>query len=148
VGTLAKKLSDLESMVAFYEKELYSLRSTRYTIDSIIGTSRVLETLKKDALKASANSLPVLISGESGTGKELFAQAIYHASSRKIFPFIRINCASIPKDLLESELFGYEKGAFTGARAEGKPESLNWLNGGPFFWMRLGIFLLKCNPSY
>jgi len=147
VGKLAKKLSALESMVEFYEKELYTLRSTRYTIDSIVGVSHGLNALKSDALKASANSLPVLITGESGTGKELFAQAIHHASLRKIYPFVRINCASIPKDLLESELFGYEKGAFTGAGAEGKPGKFELARSGTIFLDEIGDLPLEMQPK-
>ena len=121
VSKLASELKLLESKVKLYEAELLNLRSTRYTLDSIIGNSKALKALKLEALRASSNHFPVLICGESGTGKELFAQAIHHASSRKLYPFVRINCAAIPKDLLESELFGYEKGAFTGAASEGKP---------------------------
>ena len=77
--------------------------------------------------------MPVLITGESGTGKELFAQAIHHASQRKLYPFVRINCSAIPRDLFESELFGYEDGAFTGARSEGKPGKFELGQGGTVF---------------
>jgi len=147
VGKLAKKLSVLESKVEFYEKELYSLRSTRYTIDSIIGVSESIRFLKKEALRASGNNLPVLITGESGTGKELFAQAIHHASRRKIHPFIRINCAAIPKDLLESELFGYERGAFTGARSEGKPGKFELAQHGTIFLDEIGDLPLEMQPK-
>ncbi len=120
LSKLVRKLSLLELKVKLYEKELSFLHPTQYTIDSIIGCSDTILTLKKKALNAASIRFPVLIKGESGTGKELFAQAIHHASPRKLHPFIRINCANIPRDLLEAELFGYEKGAFTGARPEGK----------------------------
>lgn len=138
VGTLAKKLSLLESKLKLYEAELLALRSTRYTIDSIIGESRMIASLKAQALRAASSQLPVLISGESGTGKELFAQAIHHASERKIYPFVRINCAAIPKDLFESELFGYEKGAYTGAKEEGKPGKFELAHRGTIFLDEIG----------
>ncbi|MBU2647308.1 sigma 54-interacting transcriptional regulator [bacterium] len=147
VGKLAKKLSLLESKVELYEKELMSLRSTRYTFDSIIGKSEGMETIRQEALKASTNKLPVLISGESGTGKELFAQAIHHASPRNIYPFVRINCAAIPKDLLESELFGYERGAFTGANTSGKPGKIELADRGTLFLDEIGDLPLAMQPK-
>ncbi|MDJ0831394.1 MAG: sigma 54-interacting transcriptional regulator [Desulfobacterales bacterium] len=147
VGRLAKKLSLLESKVKLYEQELINLRSTRYTLDSIIGNSRSIKQLKKEALNASTNQFPVLISGESGTGKELFAQAIHHASPRKIYPFVRINCAAIPRDLLESELFGYEKGAFTGAKSKGKPGKFDLAHQGTIFLDEIGDLPLDMQPK-
>jgi PAS domain S-box-containing protein len=147
VGRLAEKLSVMESKVEFYEQELMSLRSTRYTIDSIVGVSSAMDNLKGEALRAASNNLPVLITGESGTGKELFAQAIHHASSRRLHPFIRINCSAIPKDLLESELFGYEKGAFTGARAEGKPGKFELAHHGSIFLDEIGDLPLEMQPK-
>ena len=147
VGKLARKLSLLESKVKLYEQELLNLRSTRYTLDSIIGKTRKIKYLKNEALKASSNQFPVLLSGESGTGKELFAQAIHHAGSRKLFPFVRINCAAIPKDLLESELFGYEKGAFTGAGVGGKPGKFELAHNGTVFLDEIGDLPLEMQPK-
>ncbi|MEA3333625.1 MAG: sigma 54-interacting transcriptional regulator, partial [Pseudomonadota bacterium] len=147
VKKLAGRLSLLESKVKLYEKELLSLRSTRYTFDSIIAESSVMEQLKKEALKAAATALPVLITGESGTGKEMFAQAIHHASNRRVQPFIRINCASIPRELLEAELFGYEKGAFTGARTSGKPGKFELANQGSIFLDEIGDMPLEMQPK-
>lgn len=147
VSKLANKLSMLESKVKLYEEELITLRSTRYTFDSIIGTSQAITILKKEALKAATNQFPVLITGDSGTGKELFAQAIHHASPRKLYPFVRINCSAIPKDLLESELFGYDKGAFTGAKAEGKPGKFEIANHGTVFLDEIGDLPLEMQPK-
>jgi transcriptional regulator with PAS, ATPase and Fis domain len=147
VRNLANRLSFLESKVKHYEEELINLRSTRYTFGSIIGKSKVINALKKEALNASTNQFPVLISGESGTGKELFAQSIHHASSRKLYPFVRINCAAIPRDLLESELFGYEKGAFTGARSSGKPGKFELAHQGTVFLDEIGDLPLEMQPK-
>jgi len=147
VGKLATRLSLLESKVKLYEQELINLRSTRYTFDSVIGRSRAISRLKKEALKATANQFPVLITGESGTGKELFAQAIHHASRRNIYPFVRINCAAIPRDLLESELFGYDKGAFTGARTGGKPGKFELANRGTVFLDEIGDLPIEMQPK-
>ncbi|MCX5888504.1 MAG: sigma 54-interacting transcriptional regulator [Deltaproteobacteria bacterium] len=147
VGKLASKLSLLESKVKYYEKELLNLRSTRYTFDSIIGVSKAIVSLKQEACRAASTGFPVLISGESGTGKELFAQAIHHASGRKMHPFIRINCAAIPKDLLESELFGYEKGAFTGAREGGKTGKFELAQQGSIFLDEIGDLPLEMQPK-
>ena len=147
VSKLANQLSMLESKVKLYEEELINLRSTRYTFDSIIGRSQAITILKKEALNAATNQFPVLITGDSGTGKELFAQAIHHASPRKLYPFVRINCSAIPKDLLESELFGYEKGAFTGAKAEGKPGKFEIANHGTVFLDEIGDLPLEMQPK-
>jgi PAS domain S-box-containing protein len=147
VGKLAKDLSMLESKVKLYEEELLTLRSTRYTFESIVGTSPSIENLKKEASKAANTNFPILISGESGTGKEMFAQAIHNASPRKWYPFIHINCAAIPKDLLESELFGYEKGAFTGASQQGKPGKLELANRGTVFLDEIGDMPLEMQPK-
>ncbi len=147
VGRLAEKLSELESRVRLYQKQLNSLRSTRYSFDSIIGESNALTRLKKEALQAAATNLSVLISGESGTGKELFAQSIHNASSRKLQPFIQLNCAAIPKDLLEAELFGYEKGAFTGANPSGKPGKFELADTGSLFLDEIGDLPLEMQPK-
>ena len=147
VVKLAKKLRHLESQVKRYKKELMTLRSTRYTLDSIIGNSRAIEELKQEALVAATNTYPVLIVGESGTGKELFAQSIHHASTRGAHPFVQINCAAIPKDLLESELFGYDRGAFTGARSAGKPGKFELAHQGTMFLDEIGDLPLAMQPK-
>jgi len=147
VGKLASELTLLESKVKLYEEELINLRSTRYTFDSIIGKSQAIMSLKLEARRAASNNFSVLISGASGTGKELFAQAIHHASTRKLYPFVRINCAAIPKDLLESELFGYEKGAFTGAGASGKPGKFELAHQGTVFLDEVGDLPLEMQPK-
>jgi PAS domain S-box-containing protein len=147
VSKLASDLALLESKVKLYEEELINLRSTRYTLDSIIGKSPAILALKLEARRAASNNFSVLISGESGTGKELFAQAIHHASARKLYPFVRINCAAIPKDLLESELFGYEKGAFTGAGSSGKPGKFELAHKGTVFLDEVGDLPLEMQPK-
>lgn len=147
LGRLAKKLSELESQVKLYQKQLNSMRSTRYSFDSIIGESKPLLRLKKEALQAAVTDLSVLISGESGTGKELFAQSIHNASSRRVQPFIQLNCAAIPKDLLEAELFGYSKGAFTGAKSTGKPGKFELADSGSLFLDEIGDLPLEMQPK-
>ena len=147
VGKLAKELSFLQSKLKMYEEELLTLRAERYTFDSILGTNPVIMSLKKEALRAAATNFPVLITGESGTGKEMFAQAIHNGSPRRLHPFIRINCASIPRDLLESELFGYEKGAFTGASPSGKYGKLELANKGTVFLDEIGDMPYEMQPK-
>ncbi len=89
--------------------------SSKYGLPIIIGRSRRISDVAQIVQKVASTKTTVLISGESGTGKELFARAIHHLSNRKQYPFVPINCAAIPRELLESELFGHEKGSFTGA---------------------------------
>ena len=147
VKILASKLSLLESKVQLFEKELFNLRSTKYTFNCIIGKSDEIKYLKNEAKNAASNDSTVLITGESGTGKELFSQAIHNASPRRSYPFVRINCAAIPKDLLESELFGYEEGAFTGAKAKGKPGKFELANNGTVFLDEIGDLPLDMQPK-
>jgi transcriptional regulator with PAS, ATPase and Fis domain len=147
VSRLASHLNMLESKLKLYEKELTSLRATRYTFDSIHGSSPALLALKESARKAAATDLPVLITGESGTGKELFAQAIHQASPRRTKPSIHINCAAIPRDLFESELFGYTGGAFTGASVGGKPGKIELADGGTLFLDEIGEMPLELQPK-
>jgi len=147
VAKLARKLSLLESKIKQYAKELITLRSTHYTFDSIVGVSSAITSLKREALKAAANSFPVFITGESGTGKELFAQAIHHASPRRIYPLVHINCSTIPRELVESELFGYSKGAFTGASSRGKPGKFELADHGTILLDEIGDMPLEMQPK-
>jgi PAS domain S-box-containing protein len=147
VRELAAKLSELKSRVQLFEKEIFDLRASKYTFNCIIGRSDVITNLKQEAAKAAANNSAVLVTGDSGTGKELFAQAIHNAGPRKLHPFVKINCAAIPRDLLESELFGYEEGAFTGARTKGKPGKFELANKGTIFLDEIGDLPLTMQPK-
>ncbi|MDR3560281.1 MAG: sigma-54-dependent Fis family transcriptional regulator [Negativicutes bacterium] len=135
---LATKLNKLQSELEYYKEELRKTFGGKYTIESIISKSEKMQWLKSIAIKAAKGQSTVLLMGESGTGKELFAHAIHHASSRRTAPFIKVNCAAIPENLLESELFGYEEGAFTGARKGGKPGKFELANGGTIFLDEIG----------
>ena len=104
-----------------------------YTFDSLIGKNRDFELSKRMAARIAAGNSNVLICGESGTGKELFAQSIHNASDRSNGPFVSINCAALPKELISSELFGYEEGAFTGARKGGSMGKFEQANQGTLF---------------
>lgn len=110
----------------------------KYRFEDIVGVSENLMECKNRAKKISKIEAPVLIIGESGTGKELFAQAIHNNSKRKNKPFLGINCASLSSDLLESELFGYEEGAFTGARKGGKKGLFELAHMGSLFLDEIG----------
>ncbi len=107
--------------------------SVRYSFDDVCGDSPALTRARETALAAAQNDLPVLLIGESGTGKEVFAQAIHVASPRRDRPFVPVNCAALPRELVESELFGYEGGAFTGARREGTSGKFEAADGGTIF---------------
>ena len=136
--TLAEKLDVLENKLKFYEKELKHYQKFRYTFSNIIGQSQSILKTKVLAEKAALGKSTVLLRGESGTGKELFAHAIHAASLRHDQPFVRVNCGAIPAELLESELFGYEEGAFTGAKKGGKPGKFELANKGTIFLDEIG----------
>ncbi|WP_338450972.1 sigma 54-interacting transcriptional regulator [Niallia oryzisoli] len=105
----------------------------KYSFDEIIGNSEAMNNAKELATRIATSNSTVLLTGESGTGKELFAQAIHGMSPRKNNPFIAVNCAAIPGELFESELFGYEPGAFSGAKKEGKPGKVELAMNGTLF---------------
>ena len=108
------------------------------TFSDIRSASSSMEMLKRKARRYAVTESTVVIYGESGTGKELFAQSIHNESSRKQFPFVAVNCGALPENLLESELFGYVKGAFTGARAEGKKGIFEIAHRGTLFLDEIG----------
>ncbi|HJB70794.1 MAG TPA: sigma 54-interacting transcriptional regulator [Candidatus Flavonifractor avistercoris] len=105
----------------------------KYTFDDVVGQSPTIRRCITILKKMSLTQLPVLLIGETGTGKELFAHAVHNASPRANGPFVAINCAAMPENLLESELFGYEEGAFTGARKGGKPGLFEFAHKGTLF---------------
>jgi len=110
----------------------------QFTFEDIMGISPCIQEAKRQAILAAAGISNVLLLGETGTGKELFAQAIHNQSDRKNHPFVAINCGAIPRDLLESELFGYVEGAFTGAKRGGRPGKLELASGGTVFLDEIG----------
>ena len=129
-------LKDIENVYELVSK--YSGKNAYYTFDDIIGPSIKTRQIIEYAKTISNTPSTVLIQGESGTGKEVFAQSIHNASSRKNRPFIAINCGGIPKNLIESELFGYEDGAFTGAKKGGMPGKFELANKGTIFLDEIG----------
>ena len=121
LARLEKMLADSRKINEQQENELKLLR--RHVLDKnsgVIANSRRMKQVMQTAGRIAEFDTTVLILGESGTGKEVVADYIYQRSNREGKPFIKVNCAAIPVNLLESELFGYEKGAFTGARSQGK----------------------------
>ena len=127
----------LMNKIADYEKE-GKLYTTKYTIDDIIGSSAAIRASKEQVKRTARSNSNVLILGESGVGKELFAHSIHNESQRRERPFIRVNCAAIPEMLLESELFGYEEGAFTGAKKGGQVGKFELANSGTIFLDEIG----------
>jgi transcriptional regulator with PAS, ATPase and Fis domain len=135
---LAKRVGNETSSKKISKEEKKKIDQAKYSFDSIITQNAQMLSLIDLAKKASETNSTVLIYGESGTGKEYFSHAIHLNSKRKYGPFVRINCAAIPKELLESELFGYEEGAFTGAKKTGKIGKFEYANGGTIFLDEIG----------
>lgn len=139
-----KEITDIQKMEMALRKKLHENGlEARYRLDSIVGSSPEIAATRKQAALFAGTNATVLITGESGTGKELFAQGIHLESPRSVGPFLAVNCAALPESLLESELFGYEDGAFTGAKKGGKPGLFELAHGGTLFLDEIGEMPLR-----
>lgn len=137
VRKLSEQLEIMKDYQDYLQEQLFK-KVIPEEFKGIIGNNIHFRSMLTRAMKASRSDITVLIKGETGTGKELLAHAIHNASKRKQQPFIEINCAAIPENLLESELFGYEGGAFTGARKTGKPGKFELADKGTLFLDEIG----------
>ena len=133
VDAMRSKINQLNEEVHHYRSQLASIWGARYSLDNVLSSNPRMIELKNLVKNVSQTRSTVLISGESGVGKELFAHSVHQLSDRAQRPFIRLNCAAIPETLLESELFGYEAGAFTGAKKEGGTGKFEMADGGTLF---------------
>ncbi|GAA0440057.1 sigma-54-dependent Fis family transcriptional regulator [Lentibacillus halophilus] len=124
--------------IEHYRKRLNDDHGATYSLHDIVGSSPQLYDVKGKVKKLAPGDITILLQGESGTGKELFAHSIHQLSERHTAPFIKINCAAIPEGLLETELFGYVPGAFTGAKKEGKQGKFQLADGGTLFLDEIG----------
>jgi len=141
--SMVERLDALQRQVEYYERHYNSDLRARYRLDDLIGQGPAMTALKAMARRAAQSNATVLILGESGTGKELLAHAMHSESRRAPYPFVKVNCAAIPKDLLESELFGYEAGAFSGAARGGKPGKFELAHRGTIFLDEIGDMPLE-----
>ena len=130
---LYESLNELRSKLDYYKEKLKKYSGARYSLADILGSSECTVELRKAILRASCTNSTVFIQGETGTGKELVAHSLHQESLRTHQPFVKLNCAAIPHDLIESELFGYEEGAFTGARKTGKKGKFELADRGTLF---------------
>ncbi|WP_050616190.1 sigma-54-dependent Fis family transcriptional regulator [Bacillus testis] len=135
---LVEKMESLEKEITYFRQEARQSNYAKYTFKHIVSVNPKVDLAKKEAMRVAQANLPVVILGPSGTGKELFAHSIHNASPRRAAPFIKVNCAAIPEELMESEFFGYEEGAFTGAKKKGKPGKFELANGGTLFLDEIG----------
>ncbi|MFR8989898.1 MAG: sigma-54 interaction domain-containing protein [Fusobacterium sp.] len=138
VYKLTEKLNLSKIIIQNLKEHVKSLGSGKYNFDDIIAVDKKSVEIKEFAKRIALTDSNILITGESGTGKELYASAIHNFSLRKDFPFIPVNCASFEKSLIESELFGYEEGTFTGAKKNGKTGLFQLANGGVLFLDEIG----------
>jgi len=142
VKELAEKLRFLEKKMTFFQEELQKSKTAQDIMKGMVAESTVMKRLKEEITIVAASSSTVLITGESGTGKEGVAHAVHLCSDRYKGPFIKVNCAAIPENLLEAEMFGYVEGAFTGAAKAGKPGRLEMADGGTLLLDEIGDMTL------
>ncbi|ARK30441.1 sigma 54-interacting transcriptional regulator [Halalkalibacter krulwichiae] len=147
-NSLYKRVNAIEKELKKYKGEFKEQNKAAYTFLHIIGKSKAINLAKSEAERAALSDSSILLLGESGTGKELFAHSIHHASKRSNGSFVKINCAAIPADLLESELFGYEEGSFTGAKKGGKKGKFEAADGGTIFLDEIGELPLHMQVKF
>jgi PAS domain S-box-containing protein/TyrR family helix-turn-helix protein len=138
LNLLRQQLEKVQGLSQHYENQLRTLRMQYNGSGKLVITSVKMRNLIDMVIRLAAVDSTVLITGESGTGKELIAEIVHSSSSRKSKPLIKVNCGAIPENLIESELFGYEGGAFTGAKKEGKPGYIELAAGGTLFLDEIG----------
>jgi transcriptional regulator with PAS, ATPase and Fis domain len=143
LAILNARIRSLEGKVEFYKRESETLKSQKYGLDSIVGNSPAVQQLRAEIVKVAPLEIPVLICGESGTGKELVAHALHRLSPRRDGPIVAINAAAMPQNLVESELFGYEAGAFTGADKKGRKGKFEQATEGIMFLDEIGDMPLE-----
>ncbi|MGU7774317.1 sigma-54 interaction domain-containing protein [Burkholderia sp. MR1-5-21] len=135
---LTAELARVKQELDFYKRELSGIRNRSYGLDQIVGSSEAVRRLKEDILRVAPLDVPVLLVGESGTGKEMVAHAIHMLSPRSDKPLVLVNSAAMPPNLVESELFGYEPGAFTGADRKGRKGKFEAADTGTLFLDEIG----------
>lgn len=138
VAKLHAEIEKIKRENSKYKKKLAEIQQASNPLDRIIGNSPAIQTIKKTISEYADSNLSILITGETGVGKEVFAKAIHQCSDRSFNNYVKINCAAIPDTLLESELFGYESGAFTGASKNGKPGKFELANKGTLLLDEIG----------
>lgn len=138
LGDLHSRMEKMENRYKAYRSELANMYAARYSFSDIYTDNSKMKELKEISRVVARTEATVLLQGESGTGKEMFAHAIHNESISSHEPFVSLNCSSIPKDLLESELFGYEAGAFTGAKKDGKMGKFELAGRGTIFLDEIG----------
>lgn len=141
------RINKMMNELNYYQQELRDLRNSKYSINDIIGESSPVKNLKEQIKLAAQTTSNVLIEGETGVGKELVAHSIHDLSARSLKPLIKVNCAAIPSELFESELFGYEYGAFTGAKKGGKQGKFEMADKGSIFLDEINQLPMNTQPK-
>jgi PAS domain S-box-containing protein len=145
---LRELLKEQEALAEKYQTQLAHIRKQELKESGkLVTESYVMHNVIGQAIRAAKLDVTVMLTGESGTGKELIASMIYENSSRKNMPYLKVNCAAIPENLMESEFFGYVKGAFTGANEEGKPGFFELANHGTLFLDEIGDLPIQMQPK-
>lgn len=145
---VSRNLASIVEEVDYFKQELAYERGAKYSLDSLVGSSPAMTKVRNQIRMAARVPSSVLIEGETGTGKELIAHAIHAASIRESGNFVRVNCAAIPPELMESEFFGYTPGAFTGASRQGKRGRFAFANKGSIFLDEVNLLPSTMQPKF